>query len=507
MTTRFSATFSLLNDLPLRKNLLANFAGRFWASGISLVFIPLYIRFLGIEAYGLIGVYLSLMALVSILDMGLSTTLNRELARLSAVPGNNQDARDLVRSMETIYWGIGFLVALATILLSPLVPRYWVNQTKISAETVQRAVMIMGFVIAFDWPAALYTGGLMGLQHQVQLNAIRAGMGTVQAIGAVLVIWLVSPTVTAYFLWQIMVSIAQTAMLAYFLWRALRPGTRKASFHWDVLTKNWRFTAGVSGIAVLATILTQADKMILIKMLSLEAFGYYVLAYNVASSLNLLATPFFSALFPRFTQLSAEKKESELASLYHEGCRFLSVLILSLALTLALFSKEALQVWIRDAGTVERTHVLLSLIVIGTALNALMILPYAVQMAFGWTRLILLQNGLALLVLVPAMFVMIGKYGAVGAATVWLALNVGYILFLIPLMHQRLLRGEMYRWYVSDVGIPFLLILTVVLPSKWLLPPGASLLGKTLWILATAAAAFLASMFVCVARREPATVS
>ena len=496
----------MFDDLPLRKNLLANFAGRVWASGINLIFIPLYIRFMGIESYGLIGIYLSLMALASVLDMGLSTTLNRELARLSTVPGNEQEARDLVRSMETVYWGVGLLVALATILLAPLVSRYWVNPKGITAETVQRAVMIMGLVIAFDWPAALYTGGLMGLQRQVQLNSIRAGMGTVQAVGAGLVLWLVSPTISAYFLWQIVIAVAQTTTLAVVLWSNLPRTNRKVRFQHRLLTKNWKFTAGVSGITVLATILTQADKVILAKMLSLEAFGYYVLAFNVASSLNLVTSPMFSALFPKFSQLFAEKKQVELSALYHNGCRFLSILTFSIALTLAFFSREILQIWIRDAVTVEKTHLLLSVVVVGTALNALMILPYTIQMAFGWTRLILFQNTVALLLLVPSMFVMIGKYGAIGAAIVWVLLNISYVVFQIPLMHGRLLRGEMSRWYISDVGIPLLIILAVVLPSKWLLPSGISLPGTAFWIVATAAASFLAPMIPCIFLRKPGTV-
>lgn len=495
----------MFNDLPLRKNLLANFAGRLWASGISLVFIPLYIRFLGIESYGLIGVYLSLMALASVLDMGLSTTLARELARLSAVPGNEQEARDLVRSMEAVYWGIGLLVALSTILLAPLVPRYWVNPKGVTEETVQRAVMIMGFVIAFDWPATLYSGGLMGLQRQVQLNSIRAGMGTLQAIGAVLVLWLISPTISAYFSWQIIIAVAQTTTLAVVLWSDLPRTSRKVRFQHGLLVKNWKFTAGVSGITVLGTILTQADKVILAKMMSLEAFGYYVLAFNVASSLSLVTIPMFSALFPKFSQFIMEKKPAELSALYHNGCRFLSILTFSIALTLAFFSREILQIWIRDAVTVERTHLLLSVVVIGTALNALMILPYTIQMAFGWTKLILYQNTVSLLILIPAMFCMIGKYGAVGAAIVWVALNVTYLVFQIPLMHRRLLRGEMSRWYVSDVGVPFVIILAVVLPSKWLLPPGITLTATAFWVIATAAASFLAPMILYVFPRKSGT--
>ena len=80
---------------------------------------PLYLKYLGIESYGLIGLFVSLMALLSIMDMGLSSTLSRELARLSVIPGTEQESRDLVRTMELVYWTIGALLALSTIALAP----------------------------------------------------------------------------------------------------------------------------------------------------------------------------------------------------------------------------------------------------------------------------------------------------------------------------------------------------------------------------------------------------
>jgi hypothetical protein len=45
--------------------------------------------------------------------------------------------------------------------------------------------------------------GLMGLQRQVLLNAINMVANTLRGIGAVLLLWLVSLTIQAYFLWQI----------------------------------------------------------------------------------------------------------------------------------------------------------------------------------------------------------------------------------------------------------------------------------------------------------------
>ena len=49
---------------------------------MGFVFVPVYISYLGIEAYGLIGLFATLQAWLSLLDLGLSPTLNREMARL-----------------------------------------------------------------------------------------------------------------------------------------------------------------------------------------------------------------------------------------------------------------------------------------------------------------------------------------------------------------------------------------------------------------------------------------
>ena len=51
---------------------------------MGFIFIPIYISYLGIESYGLIGLFIILQGLLSLLDMGLSPTLNREMARFRA---------------------------------------------------------------------------------------------------------------------------------------------------------------------------------------------------------------------------------------------------------------------------------------------------------------------------------------------------------------------------------------------------------------------------------------
>ena len=166
----------------LKKNVLANFGGKAWSGVIQLVFVPFYIKFLGMEAFGLIGFFIMLQGLLSLLDLGLSTTLNRELARRSA-NGNAQEVKNLVRTMEWIYWSIAIVIAVGIIAVAPWIARSWVNVKGLPAQSVQHAIVLMGLVAAAQWPYSLYSGGLMGLQRQVLLNTIRASMATVQAGG------------------------------------------------------------------------------------------------------------------------------------------------------------------------------------------------------------------------------------------------------------------------------------------------------------------------------------
>ncbi|HDH07966.1 MAG TPA: polysaccharide biosynthesis protein, partial [Gammaproteobacteria bacterium] len=110
-----------------KRNIIANFVGRGWSGVITLIFMPVYISLMGIEAYGLVGIYLSLFAVLFLLDLGLSTTLNRELAKLSARNENVQQMRNLVRTLELIYWVTAVLIGVCIVLLAPLITHYWIK--------------------------------------------------------------------------------------------------------------------------------------------------------------------------------------------------------------------------------------------------------------------------------------------------------------------------------------------------------------------------------------------
>jgi O-antigen/teichoic acid export membrane protein len=477
----------------VRRNIIANTLGRGWSILMAIAFVPIYIKLLGIEAFGLIGFFVTLQGLFAILDLGLSTTLSRELARASVHPEQAQRTRDLVRTLEVIYWGIALLIGAAVIALAPWIANHWLNPQGLSQSAVQEAITLLGLVIAFQWPIGFYSGGLVGLQRQVLNNIITAGLATVRGIGAVAVLWFVAPTIDAYFKWQLAVSILGVASVALALWGNLPKGDRPARFERSLLQSVWRFAGGMTAISAVVLLLVQTDKVLLSRLLSLEMFGYYMLAAAVAGASVFFVGPIFTAVFPRFTQLVATGDQERLRDVYHQACQLVSVAVIPLMLVVAFFSLELLTIWTGNQVIAERAYWLVSLLAIGSALNGLMHVPYAAQLAHGWTGLALTANVIAVIVLVPLIIVLTIHYGAVGAASAWVLLNTGYVLLCIPATHRRILRGEMGRWYKLDVGRPLAAALPVVVLARWFYPDGMTPATALLYLAAIGGSAVLAA--------------
>ena len=106
--------------MTLGRNLLAGLANSIWSALIGFAVVPFYLKYLGIEAYGLIGFFMTLQVMFQLLDMGLASAANRELARFKAT-NDPASAGELLHSLAVIYWSIAALIVLVVFALAPAV--------------------------------------------------------------------------------------------------------------------------------------------------------------------------------------------------------------------------------------------------------------------------------------------------------------------------------------------------------------------------------------------------
>jgi len=449
------------------KNIIANFAGSGWSALMGLIFLPFYIKIMGPESFGIVGIFASLQAIFSILDLGLSQTLNREMARLSANPENSTIMVDTARTMELVYWGIAIGLVVILGFLSDFIAFRWLNPGQLSPKKLAETIWIMAFVLGLRWPVNLYMGGLNGLQRQVAVNIINSIFVTFQGVGALVVLWFYAPTIRAFFLWQGVIASLQVITFFLVFWQSF-PFTQRGKFQGEVLKRVRSFAVGITGISILSVILTQLDKIILSKLLPLSEFGYYSFAATIAAALYKLISPVYTAYFPRFTLLVTQNDQLTLSKTYHQGCQLMTLVILPISLSVAFFSKEILELWARNPDVVKHSYLVLSLLIVGNAFNGLYYLPVALQLASGWTQLVFYQNVIAVIILAPAIYYSTSYWGAVGAASVWILLNTGYLLISVQLMHRRLLINEKLSWYTNDVAKPLIFILLVCFAGRFI---------------------------------------
>ncbi|HLA84541.1 MAG TPA: oligosaccharide flippase family protein [Thermoguttaceae bacterium] len=440
----------------------AAYVARGWSVVMGLAFMPVYIGLMGAEAFGLVGLYVTLQAVFSLLDAGLGSKLNRDFAQFSAVSSEGQAFRDLLWTLEIPLWTAATVGGAAILAIGPTVANQWLNVETLSPRAVSVSLRLMGLILLFQLPMSFYAGGLMGLQRQMLASVLNAVWYTLRFAGGALAVSLVAPTPEVFFTWQLAVTVLSTACTAITLRCCLPAGRRRPKLSWRLLVSSWRFTTGLGAISVTVLALNQADKLILSKLISLKEFGYYALAWTVANGLRSLADPMFSVLFPRLSYLVSKGDQRQLAATYHAGCQLMTVVLVPLGAFLAFFAPEIMFLWTRDSTMVQQTHLLVALLSVGNMLLGLIVLPYALQLAHGWTSLNLVTNIVFIVLLVPLLSGLAPWYGATAAAWLWLLLNVGYVCVHVPIMHRRLFPRELWRWYAADIAmsaVPAILVL------------------------------------------------
>jgi O-antigen/teichoic acid export membrane protein len=487
----------------LRRNLIANYLGQGWVALMGIAFLPLYIKYLGIEAFGLIGLFAVLTAALAVLDLGMKPTLGREMARFTGGHHDTQSIRDILRSIEWIGIGIAILITSAIALGSNWLAGGWLQIDELPLSTVSQALAVMGLVIALRFVEGIYRSSIIGLQRQVSYNVVNSTMATLRAGGAVLVLAWVSPTIEAFFYWQALMSLTSLGALGWLTYAAIPGDGRVGSFSISALRGIWRFAGGIFAITVLGMLLTQIDKILVSKLLSLSDFGFYALAAMVAGALYMIVGPITQAWYPRLCELHARDDVEAISKAYHNAAQLVSVVAGSAAIVLIVFSESILLVWTRDADLAEGVAPILSLLVAAHLFNSLTHVPYYIQLAHGWTSLILRFGLVALAVYAPVIIWVTPRYGAEGAALSLVFLNLGYMVVVVHFMHRRILRKEEMNWVLYDVLRPLGAAFLVALAIKLAWGGGGSTVETLGWLfLASAASIGAAAVASKVVRGE-----
>jgi O-antigen/teichoic acid export membrane protein len=436
----------------LGTGLVSNIAANAVIAVAFILSVPLLVSYIGVEGYGLIGFFVVAQSIALVLDLGLNVVLTREFA-----VGRPSDLRVLLRTSEVIYAAAALLIAVGWTLSAGYLS-FLVNPVGISAETLHRSFLLMGPAIALQIPISLYSGALFGLQKQAAVSGVGAVFSVLRNLGAVPLLHIISPEPQVYFAWQLFCAAMHLPILAILTWNSLPGSDARTRFDLHTITAKWRFALGVGSVTLGTTLLAHLDKFVIVRLLSLEAFGLYSIAATAAGGLHWLIQPVFRAILPRLAKHAEGDRQEDLSHSYHNGSQLMALIVFPIAAGWIFFAYELLLVWQQSAAIANGAYLVVALLMAGGVLNAIQHLPYALQLSLGKTRLHRYAVFSALVIALPLTILMTLSWGQVGAAAVNIVIYALILIFVIPALHRYVLRGEALRWFGSDIVLPAAMI-------------------------------------------------
>lgn len=459
--------------VSLQRNIFASFASQVYVTLIGIVMVPMYIKYMGAETYGLVGLFAMLQAWFNLLDIGLTPTIARETARYRGGATDALSYRRLVRTLEFIFLAAAVVGGAALLVGAGYIARDWLRVSQLSTTEVLAALQLMAPIIAMRWMAGLYRGALSGAEQLVWLGWFNAAIATLRFSGVLPLLMFVGTSPTLFFSYQLAIALVELVMLFVYTYKHLPkvPAGARLPWDWTPLKPVLRFSLTIAFTSSVWVVVTQTDKLVLSRILPLAEYGYFTLAVLVASGIMVLSGPVGNAIMPRMAKLEAEGAHAQLIRVYRHGTQLVAVVAGATSITVAFGAEALLWAWTGDVDLARQAAPVLVLYAVGNGVLAVSAFPYYLQFAKGDLRLHLIGNAAFVGLLIPLVIWAATVFGALGAGYVWLGMNLVSFVAWLPLVHRKFEPGLNLLWYGNDIVVIVAAIALAGYIATLVLPP------------------------------------
>ena len=308
-------------------------------SALTLVTVPLYLHFVGVERYGVLALCWVFLSYSAFMDFGLGLAVARKIAQVR--DGDREEAAEALWTAIWLSLALG-LAAAAAVYAGGLY--YFGNMAKVAATfrgEVAAAIPLMAAAVPVLMLSGVLTGALQGRERFLALNAAQV-MGN--ALGAIL------PLVLAYAWTPVLPVLVAGALLGrlapipllFVLCRRAVPlrGVRRPSG--ASARSLLGFGGWVSLTTIAVTVLNSADRLMVGGMIGAAAVSIYTIPYNLMSRIYIVPHSLGPVLFPRFAWLD----QSERDNLVSHGLQTVAAIVTPLLIGAVMLVKPFFTLWI-----------------------------------------------------------------------------------------------------------------------------------------------------------------
>jgi len=413
----------------LTRNTFLNFVGRAVPMVVGFFAIPLLIKGLGTERFGILTLIWLVIGYFGIFDMGVGRANTKFTAEYLAL-NEREELGHLIWTSLFLMFSCGIIAGISVYLLTPILVGRILNVPPTLIIETRQAFYLMATGI----PLMLITAGSRGVLEAQQrfslINGIQMPAGIITFISPLLVLHFSNNLVPI-----IMIILAIRFLVCLtFLYYCIRslpelnwPRKPKLSYAKKVL----RFGGWLTVCNIIGPIIVNLDRFFIGSLLTMEAVAYYVTPYQVASQLWIIPQSLAPVVFPAFSAYSVGQQD-KVISLLQKGVKYVFLLLAPITVVVIVLANPFLSLWIGTDFARISTPIL-QLLAVAVLINSIGQIPYSAIEGMNRPDLIAKLHLLEFPIFLGLLWFCILKLGLIGAALVWLfrAIVTTFVVFWI----------------------------------------------------------------------------
>ena len=439
--------------------LFSNYVNRFFSIISVFIFVPFYIKILGIESYAIIGFYSLLLGIIGFADMGMSSAVIKEFS----LEKDDSYKFSVFRNIENLYLLICSIILIIIIFNTSFIAKHWLNSDLFSKSELSYFVLLIGVGTVIQLLTSLYFGAYFGLGEQVKANLFSLIWGISRMGLIIFILKYLKPSLEVYFIWQILCNLIYVLLLRYNIISKIKKDKNVINYMKKIPQHIIKYIGGMTFIAIISAVNTQADKIITSSFFSLKMFGYYNLVSILSQAPVMLGTPLVVFVFPIFSKYAHNGSE-KLIEAFTKITFLQSIIIFPVVCTLFIFPEEVLKIWTRkniENNMFGLLSVITRLLLIGSLFLSLQLPLFYFLLSKGKTKYTIYQGIVQVLIGVPILYFCAKFYGIKAVPIPWIIINIGSFIYLFYIVFVKFSSIQIKDYLINILFIPIIITISI----------------------------------------------
>jgi len=416
------------------KNTFFNLIGQIIPIIAAILGVPILIRYLGIERFGILSILWLLMWYSTMLDLGLGRATTRFVSDAIAKSEFDKIPK-IVWTSILVQIIIGLVLMFVFLALTPLVVDRFL---KISPELISEVKTSL-YIFSLSIPVILLSTSLQGLLEAYQrfdlinfvLAPVKVGILLLSIIGAILDLKLYG------IMFLLIVMRVLVIVILFILDLKVCPGIRKFfNFEFSILPALFSFGGWITLINIVNPVLVYADRFLIGAILSTGILAYYTAPFEIIQRLWIIPASLMMTLFPAFSGLSGVEQKEKIVLIFSNAVKFTFVILFPLIFILSLFSFEFLKIWLGHEFA-EKSSYVFKFLAFGILINSIAGFPAILLQGIGRPDITAKVYLGELIFYVPFVSLLIYKFGILGAGIGWLIRQIVDLILLYGVILKK----------------------------------------------------------------------